>query len=76
MLTAYEARRNRLRYIIELRFDSSVSKFAVAVGRTRQQISKLISDPKNKTAKDMGHHLARDFENSLNLPVGYFDQTG
>jgi len=73
--TIAELRRRNVRAYIDEHCDGSPSRFAEAVGRSRQQIQKLLSDPgKTTSARMLGSQLARRLESQLNLTAGFFDQ--
>lgn len=73
--TIQELRRTNVRRYIDEHYNGSVARFAEAIRRSRQQVSKLLSDPgKAKSAKMLGSQLARKIESQLNLTAGYFDQ--
>jgi len=73
--TISELRRRNVRAYINEHYAGSPSRFAEVVGRSRQQIQKLLSDPgESKSAKMLGSQLARKLESQLNLTAGFFDQ--
>lgn len=73
--TIADIRRKNLADYIEESWDGKVIDFSAAVGRSRQQIYKMLSDPRvNKVHRPMGSLLARGLEQQLNLSHGYFDQ--
>ena len=59
-------RQEKLRTLVE---KHGLADIAVRVGRSKSQISNITSGWRN-----MGERLAREFEQSLSLPVGFFDQ--
>ena len=73
--TCQELRRRNLHNYIEEHWEGKVNDFATSIGRTRQQVYKLLADPAvNKIFKPMGSILARDLEIELNLSPGFLDQ--
>jgi len=73
--TSAQLRRENLSQYIKSQWDGRVNDFAESIGRTRQQVYKLLADPKvNAIHKPIGPTLARDLEKELNLTTGYLDQ--
>ena len=73
--TIADIRRKNLADYIEENWGGKVIAFSASVGRSRQQIYKMLADPcVNKIHRPMGSSLARVLEEQLNLSPGYFDQ--
>lgn len=66
-------RRKRLMALIAVNFDGNKSAFARAVGRSPNYIHRLCLPLDNKDSKGLGESLARRLEESLRLPMGWFD---
>ena len=72
--TSSQVRRENLIRYIDSEWGGKVITFSEYVGRSRQQIYKMLSDPLvNKVHRAMGSLLARELEQQLNLECGYFD---
>jgi transcriptional regulator with XRE-family HTH domain len=64
-----EARLRRLNQLIDTKFDGKQSKFAIAVEREPNYISRILSGKKR-----LGEDLARDIEKRLGLPKLWLDE--
>ncbi len=67
-----EIRRQRLREIIDTRFNGVAAHFAAAIGREPSYVSRALTD-NAKHRKNIGEDLAREIERALRLPAGYLD---
>ncbi|UXY15956.1 hypothetical protein N8I74_02760 [Chitiniphilus purpureus] len=74
-MNIYDARRNRLREVVESdkRFKGRPSRLAAFLGRQPSYLYRLLKDS-GEDRKNLGEELAREFERELGLPYGWFDQ--
>jgi len=66
-----DIRRAVLRELIRSRFDGVARQLALAAKKPEGQINDMLSVPPRKS---FGEKVARQMENKLALPPGYFDQ--
>ena len=66
-----EIRRSVLRELIRIRFDGVARQLALAAKKPEGQINDMLSMPPRKS---FGEKVARQMEDALGLPTGYFDQ--
>lgn len=71
MTSVYEIRLAKVRSLIERRFDGVQAKFALAIGRQDNYVSRVLSGTKR-----IGEDLARDIERRLGLDAGGLDVEG
>lgn len=70
MTSMNEVRRNRLKELIDEKFDGNQAKFSRAVGKKPTQIWQILNSKKN-----LGETLAREFETTLGYPLGMLDRS-
>lgn len=66
-----DSRRAVLRELIRTRYHGVARHLALAAGKPEGQINDMLSSPPRKS---FGEKVARQMEEKLNLPAGYFDQ--
>lgn len=67
-----DTRRTNLLTLLESRFDNNKAALGRAVGRQGGYVGSMLPAAPNPRA--FGEAIARDFEQQLNLPTGWFDQ--
>lgn len=72
-MTKHDTRLNRLRQLINDRYEGNTAAFADFIGKKRPQIYRLFSD--GKSQRNVGEDLAREIEQKHGLPVGWMDAT-
>ena len=69
----YQTRQRQLRRLIQEQFLGKQNRFAQAVHRSETYVNRLLMDRSSEHVKNLGEKLARDFEDTLGLPKGWFD---
>lgn len=67
----HDTRRQRLRILINERFDGVDARLATKISRQAAQIARIFATNKHK--RDIGEKLARHIERSCGLPSGWLD---
>lgn len=70
-MDVYEIRRARMRQLIDTRFDKVQARFAEAIERQPDYVSRCLKKKGEKGAKRIGEDIARDIEEKLGLAAGW-----
>lgn len=73
-MDVFDRRQARLRELIRTRYDGKQTRFAEAIDRSQNYVSRMLTTGENR--KNIGEELAREIERILRLTDGWLDTDG